>query len=70
MKDKLKIYSCPKCFQKKFIYKKDHLICKPCDEYYPIYKNIPIMLTIKNDFYHLKKALTPAKFRVFRYNEK
>lgn len=69
MKKQLQIYNCAKCLKKNFIYKKNCLVCKSCNEYYPIYKNTPIMLTIENDFYHLKKALTPAKFRVFRYNE-
>ena len=34
---------------------------------YPIYKKIPIMLSEKGDFFHLKKALLPAKYRVKKY---
>lgn len=68
MKKKYKIFNCAKC-KKKVTYKKNYIICNNCNEYYPIYKNVPIMLTLENDFYHLKKALTPAKFRVFKFNE-
>jgi uncharacterized protein YbaR (Trm112 family) len=48
---------------------KNHYLCINCNEFYPLYKNIPVLLINKNDFYHLKKSLTPAKYRVFKYNE-
>ena len=63
-----KILRCPNCIVKKKqgflkIYKKK-LICGNCSDYFPIYNGVPIMLTNKNDFYHLRKALLPARYRI------
>jgi uncharacterized protein YbaR (Trm112 family) len=46
---------------------KDHLICSKCSNYFPKYNGIPVMLTNTNDFYHIRKALLPAKYRVNKY---
>ncbi len=45
----------------------DHLTCDACNNYFPKYNGIPVMLTDKNDFYHIRKALLPAKYRVNKY---
>ena len=71
---KKKILICPKCVinksgVSKLIIKNSFLICAKCKEYYPIYKGFPVMLTKNNDFYHLKKALSPAKYRVYEYGD-
>jgi len=68
-----KIFKCPNCISKnkrgnlKIL--KNYYICTSCEEFYPFYKGFPVLLTKEGDFYHLKKALSPAKYRVFRYNE-
>lgn len=46
---------------------KNILYCKSCKEAYPILNGTPVMLTKKNDFFHLKRALLPAKYRVEKY---
>jgi uncharacterized protein YbaR (Trm112 family) len=68
---KYKFYTCPFCSAKKFRHllkiNKVGLVCNNCKEFYPIYKGLPVLLTFQNDFYHLKKALTPAKYRVNKF---
>ena len=70
---KHKIFKCPICIAKKvkkdgsLFYKDKGLICCSCNSYYPLYKNLPVLLTFKNDFYHLKKALSHAKYRVNKF---
>jgi hypothetical protein len=64
------IYKCPSCPSKKkysLVKKNKGLRCVICKSFFPYYKNIPVMLTFKNDFYHLKKALTFAKDRVNKF---
>ena len=64
------IYKCPNCSSKKkgFLKKKNKgLECLSCKSFFPYYKKLPVMLTFKNDFYHLKKALTTAKHRVNKF---
>jgi len=67
------IYKCPDCLTKKvkkscsLFLKKNGLECKVCKSFYPYYKKLPVLLTFKNDFYHLKKALTIAKHRVNKF---
>ena len=64
------LYRCP-CKKKSFLRKKNQgLECKHCKEFFPFYKNLPVMLLFSNDFYHLKKALTSAKYRVNKYESK
>ena len=67
----IKYLRCLNCIKKKKNSKlhkvKNFLLCKECGEVYPIYKKIPIMLSEKGDFFHLKKALLPAKYRVEKY---
>lgn len=62
---------CLNCLKKKInnkLYKqKNILYCKNCRESYPVYKNIPIILSEKGDFFHLRKALMSAKYRVKKY---
>jgi uncharacterized protein YbaR (Trm112 family) len=52
---------------KKLKLSKKILVCKNCKEIYPILKGVPVMLTKKNDFFHVKKALLPAKYRIEKY---
>tara|TARA_B100000902_G_scaffold399986_1_gene474275 strand:- start:6501 stop:6719 length:219 start_codon:yes stop_codon:yes gene_type:complete len=67
----LKYLRCINCIKRKKnskLYKlKNKLSCRVCGENYPIFKNIPIMLSEKGDFFHLRKALMPAKYRVKKY---
>ena len=64
----LKNLVCCKCkSNKKLRILKKILLCKNCGEVFPILDKIPIMLTIKDDFFHVKKALLPSKYRVKRY---
>lgn len=59
---------CPSCKANKKLKKKNKLlVCTLCKEVYPIFNNTPVMLTKKNDFFHLRKALLPAKYRVNKY---
>ena len=66
-----KIFKCPNCAKKKIscnlIKKQKSLICKNCKTFYPYYKGVPVLLKIEDDFYHLKKALSPAEYRVHKY---
>ena len=66
-----RVFKCPACIKRKksgiLQKKKNCLICKKCNAFYPYYKGLPVLLTIEDDFYHLKKALSPAKYRVFKY---
>ena len=66
-----KILRCPKCIKKNkknsLINYKNYLLCNNCDEYYPKYKGTPIMLTNEDDFYHIRKALLPARYRVVKF---
>ena len=67
MKNKNEII-CPNCRKDKKLKQINKLlICTNCKEVYPIFNGIPVMLTKKNDFFHLKKALLPAKYRVEKY---
>ena len=64
----LRCIKCLKKSKKKKLFKnKNFLLCKTCGECYPFYKKTPILLSFENDFFHLKKALTPAKYRVRKY---
>ena len=68
MKKKINDIICPNCkTDKKLKFKNKLLVCKKCKEVYPLFRGIPVMLTKKNDFFHLKKALLPAKYRVEKY---
>ena len=64
---------CLNCLKKKRyskLYKqKNRLNCKNCKESYPIYKNIPIILSEKGDFFPLRKALMSAEYRVKKYGD-
>jgi|TARA_B110000971_G_C19844841_1_gene424312 uncharacterized protein YbaR (Trm112 family) len=66
-----KVFKCPECSsqnKKNILTKKDKgFICKNCNSFYPIYKGIPVLLSTEDDFYHVKKALSPAKYRVCKY---
>ena len=66
-----KIFKCPNCAKKKnnsdLIKRQKSLICANCKTFYPYYKGIPVLLKIEDDFYHLKKALSPAEYRVHKY---
>jgi uncharacterized protein YbaR (Trm112 family) len=66
-----KIFKCPSCIKNrkscKLVIKKKFFICNNCKSFYPCYKKFPVLLTLEEDFYHLKKALMPAKYRVFKY---
>ena len=67
----LKYLRCLNCIKRRInskLYKsKNNLYCKKCGESYPIYKNIPIILSEKGDFFHLRKALMSAKYRIKKY---
>tara|TARA_B100000575_G_C22705515_1_gene426010 strand:- start:176 stop:385 length:210 start_codon:yes stop_codon:yes gene_type:complete len=59
---------CPNCRTNKILKQNNKLlICTKCKEVYPVLNGVPVMLTKKNDFFHLKKALLPAKYRVEKY---
>lgn len=59
---------CSNCKTDKKLKKiKSILYCSNCKEAYPILNGTPVMLTKKNDIFHLKKALLPAKYRVEKY---
>ena len=66
-----KIFKCPVCAKKrkssKLLIIKKNFLCNNCKSYYPCYKKFPVLLTLEEDFYHLKKALMPPKYRVFKY---
>ena len=68
-----KIFKCPECSYKdkknKLIKKNKFFICNNCKTFYPLYKGLPVLLTREDDFYHLRKALSPAKYRVFKYED-
>ena len=68
-----KVFKCPDCSSKNkintLIKKKNSLICKNCKAFYPTYKGVPVLLNFDDDFYHLKKALSPAKYRVYKYED-
>ena len=67
MKNKNEII-CPNCrTDKKLKQNNKLLVCTKCKEVYPVFNGIPVMLTKKNDFFHLKKALLQAKYRVEEY---
>ncbi len=70
---KHKVFKCPSCAKKRkkntLVKKNKSLICKKCNTFYPYYKGVPVLLTIQDDFYHLKKALSPAKYRVHKYED-
>ncbi len=75
MMNVLKLYRCPNCITKKkhksnLIKRKNGLECNNCKDFFPFYKKLPVMLLFKNDFYHVKKALTSAKYRVNKYENK
>tara|TARA_B110000037_G_C17087950_1_gene492768 strand:- start:1144 stop:1359 length:216 start_codon:yes stop_codon:yes gene_type:complete len=63
------ILICTNCKKSKILNFKDHLKCSNCDFFYPKYEGVPVMLNDKNDFYHLRKALLPAKYRVNKYGD-
>lgn len=68
----IKIFKCPKCVKnKKGSLKKINkgFVCKNCDEFYPVYCGYPVIMSFEEDFYHLKKALSPAKYRVHKYED-
>ena len=70
---KYKIFQCPECtkniLKAQLILKNKKLICKKCKAFYPFYKGLPVLLRNEDDFYHLKKALSPAKYRVEKYED-
>jgi uncharacterized protein YbaR (Trm112 family) len=70
---KYKIFQCPECARKflkaELILKNKKLICLKCKAFYPFYKGLPVLLRTKDDIYHLKKALLPAKYRVEKYED-
>lgn len=75
MKKLNQLYKCPRCITNKKVkallqIKKKGLECKNCKDFFPFYKNLPVMLLFDNDFYHLKKALTNAIQRVNKYESK
>jgi uncharacterized protein YbaR (Trm112 family) len=66
----IKILRCIECLIKKKnsklkVDKKNKVIsCLKCKEKYPIYENIPVIISKSGDFHHLRRALLPAKYRV------
>jgi len=59
---------CPNCkINKRLKLVNKILLCRKCNEAYPIFNGILVMLTKKNDIFHVKKALLPAKYRVEKY---
>lgn len=65
----LKILCCINCINKKksklrFKKKENVIYCIKCNEKYPVYRGIPVIVSKSGDFHHLRKALLPAKYRV------
>jgi|TARA_B110000858_G_scaffold104971_1_gene120065 uncharacterized protein YbaR (Trm112 family) len=59
---------CPNCkTNKRLKLVNKILLCKKCKEAYPIFNGTLVMLTKKNDIFHVKKALLPARYRVEKY---
>ena len=59
---------CPNCkTNKKLKLINKILVCRKCKEAYPKFNGVLVMLTKKNDVFHVKKALLPAKYRVEKY---
>ena len=61
---------CINCKNKKKLIKKPFFFkCSKCNYYYPTYNGIPVILNDCNDFYHLRKSLLPAKYRINKYED-
>jgi uncharacterized protein YbaR (Trm112 family) len=66
----LSLLRCLSCLKKrKFsrlrVSKREGLVkCNECGEVYPLYKDIPVVLSDAGDFHHLRKALLPIKYRI------
>ncbi len=60
---------CIACNSSKLNEEEEYLECMKCKSYFPKYKGVPVMLTDENDFYHLRKALLPAKYRINIYED-
>tara|TARA_B110000483_G_C17917601_1_gene435521 strand:- start:394 stop:600 length:207 start_codon:yes stop_codon:yes gene_type:complete len=61
------ILICTFCKSSNLDDKENYLECIDCKSFFPKYKNRPVMFTDENDFYHLRKALLPAKYRINKY---
>lgn len=64
----LSIVRCLRCLKKKINskvkVKNKIIICIKCKEVYPMYEGVPVLISKKGDFHHLRRALLPAKYRI------